>query len=169
MSDSLPSTSVDDEVVYLETCANLGGDDGVALVAVNTLRKVIATLRQCESPSLVNRLCGDPRTDDFWKQPSEPSADAEDAAKWRALRNSARITAMGCAGLIGDGLKRPDAHVTLNFWTHNTGGDEQDTVGREWLDLYVVKARLAASEKTKSDERDIRDDSDEFGQFVRGR
>lgn len=65
--------------------------------------------------------------------------DAEDAAKWRALRNCARITTMGCAGLHDpDALARPDAHLALNFWTHNER--ETEPFPRQWLDQFVEKA-----------------------------
>lgn len=80
-----------------------------------------------------------------------PSADAEDAAKWRALRNCARITAMGSAGCHhgGDSFKGPTAHLTLNFWTHNAR--EHETYHREWLDVFVEKA-VAAQTKFASPE-----------------
>ena len=66
--------------------------------------------------------------------------DAEDAAKWRALRNCTRITAMGSAGCQpgGDSFDGPTAHVTLNFWTH--GVPESEPWHRDWLDVFVSKA-----------------------------
>lgn len=70
--------------------------------------------------------------------------DAVDAAKWRALRNCARITAMGSAG-----MERPndaDAHVTLNFWTHNDR--EKEAHPRQWLDIFVKKALALQGDNT---------------------
>lgn len=72
-------------------------------------------------------------------------ADAEDAAKWRALRNCARITALGSAGL---GAPRDDhyAHLTLNFWTvHEAVGP---TYAVEWLDKFIAIAIRAQAAKT---------------------
>jgi hypothetical protein len=75
----------------------------------------------------------------------ETNCDAEDAEKWRALRNCARITGIGSAGL-GRETAADYAHVTLNFWTctDNTyGGDPGPEWAREWLDQFVEKARRA--------------------------
>lgn len=66
----------------------------------------------------------------------ETGADAADAAKWRALRHCARITAIGSAGM--ERPLDPDAHVTLNFWTHNERETEEHP--RRWLDTFVKKA-----------------------------
>lgn len=58
-----------------------------------------------------------------------------DAQKWRALISSQRITALGWAG-----FNPPEdnfRHLTLNFWTHNEGGDAQDKMGRDMLEQYV--------------------------------
>jgi hypothetical protein len=65
----------------------------------------------------------------------------EDAANWRALRDCARITSMGCAGCEpgGESFDGPTAHVTLNFWTHNVR--ETEEYPRQWLDMFVKKAR----------------------------
>jgi hypothetical protein len=65
-----------------------------------------------------------------------------DAEKWRALRNCARITAMGSAGMRR--LHDPDAHVTLNFWTHNER-ESQDDPARQWLDIFTEKAMRLSS------------------------
>ncbi len=70
--------------------------------------------------------------------------DAADAAKWRALIGSDRITCMGSAHLLdpGDGY----AHATFNFWTGSAARavfgetDSQDKNGRQQLDLYMAKA-----------------------------
>lgn len=73
--------------------------------------------------------------------------DASDAAKWRALRNCARITAAGSAGLI---QPHPDnyAHVTLSFWSvHDSPGDLWP---REWLDSFVAAAQRAAIKMAES-------------------
>jgi hypothetical protein len=85
-----------------------------------------------------------------WLRPSpETSRDAEDAAKWRALRGSARITAIGAAGL-GAHRRKPNhyAHLTLNFWTVHDA--PADALALEWLDEYVEIAQRAqgAAEKT---------------------
>lgn len=68
--------------------------------------------------------------------------DAEDAAKWRALRNCARITAMGSAGLV---KPQPHnyAHLTLNFWTVHDAPSEPYAL--EWLDKFVDIAIRAQS------------------------
>jgi hypothetical protein len=67
--------------------------------------------------------------------------DAADAAKWRALRNCPRITAMGSAGLIKENPNNY-AHLTLNFWTvHDAPGEPFAT---EWLDQFVQIAQRAA-------------------------
>lgn len=81
-----------------------------------------------------------------------PGSDAEDAAKWRALRNCARITAMGSAGCDprGDSYPGPTAHVTLNFWTHNAR--ESEPWHREWLDTFVSKALRATATKEAAPE-----------------
>lgn len=68
------------------------------------------------------------------------NADAEDAAKWRALRGSARITAVGSAGL-GTPWKGNYAHVTLNFWNIYPEGGDDGGVGAAWLDKYVELTR----------------------------
>jgi len=70
---------------------------------------------------------------------------AESAAKrWHALRNCARITAMGSAGCQPGtpSFESPDAHVTLNFWTHHQAR-ETEAWHREWLDTFVDKAVAA--------------------------
>lgn len=69
------------------------------------------------------------------------SADAEDAAKWRALRNCARMTAIGAAGLGPERAADDYAHVTLNFWTGGKYDSPGEPWAREWLDLFVAKAR----------------------------
>lgn len=76
-----------------------------------------------------------------------PICDREDAERWRALRNCARITAMGSAGCQpgGESFAGPTAHVTLNFWTHNER--EQESWHREWLDTFVCKALRVTSTK----------------------
>lgn len=70
------------------------------------------------------------------------STDAQDAAKWRALRGSARITAMGAAGL-GAHRRRENhyAHLTLNFWTIHDAPSDSNALA--WLDEYVEIARRA--------------------------
>jgi hypothetical protein len=87
--------------------------------------------------------------DDAERLPVETSRDAEDAAKWRALRGSARITAIGAAGL-GAHRRKPNhyAHLTLNFWTVHDA--PADALALEWLDEYVEIAQRAqgAAEKT---------------------
>jgi hypothetical protein len=68
------------------------------------------------------------------------TSDVADAAKWRALRNCARITAMGSAGIV---TQQPNnyAHLTLNFWTvHDTPGDP---VTLAWFDEFVEIAQRA--------------------------
>lgn len=80
----------------------------------------------------------------IWNERSKAMADAyaeraaleSDAAKWRALRGSQRITAMGSAGL--DKPENGYAHITLNFWTgidHEAGPGPAWAL--EWLDKYV--------------------------------
>jgi len=78
-------------------------------------------------------------------RPFPSSDDAADAAKWRALRNCARITAMGSAGLTpeGEAYRTPYAHVTLNFWTGVKDEDAGPPYAREWLDAFVEKALRA--------------------------
>lgn len=76
-----------------------------------------------------------------------PSPDAEDAARWRALYNCARITAIGSAGLE---KQNPEGygHVTLNFWTH-ASGRETETYPREWLLKFVELARATQTKEVK--------------------
>lgn len=97
---------------------------------------------------------------DALASPAETGRDAEDAAKWRALRNCARITAMGSAGLERE-TAADYAHVTLNFWTctDNTyGGDPGPPWARDWLDRFVEKARRAQkSEPRRLTESEIAD------------
>ncbi len=71
-----------------------------------------------------------------------------DAERWRALRNCARITAMGSAGCQPDGrdFETTYAHVTLNFWTHSSTR-ESEPWHREWLDVFVTKAVAAMKER----------------------
>lgn len=72
------------------------------------------------------------------------TCDAADAAKWRALRDCARITAMGCAGLTQPhNVDDAYAHLTLNFWTGIDDGDPGPAYAREWLDKFVAKALRA--------------------------
>lgn len=80
--------------------------------------------------------------------PGEPSGDALDAAKWRALRNCARITAMGAAGVDATYMRDDACHVTLNLWTHNE--PETDDFSRRWLDQFVAKAMRLS--ETKEDD-----------------
>jgi hypothetical protein len=66
-----------------------------------------------------------------------------DAAKWRALRNCARITTMGSAGLGPDNEADDYAHVTLNFWTGSEFPPDfvdESPLARQWLDRFVTKA-----------------------------
>lgn len=59
---------------------------------------------------------------------------SEDAAKWRALRSSARIRALGSAGID---KPNPDgyAHLGLELWTRHPA--PSDPIALEWLDRYV--------------------------------
>lgn len=73
---------------------------------------------------------------------------AVDAAKWRALRNCPRITAMGSAGLTGSPQPNHYAHVTLNFWTQ---ADEPGPAwATEWLDSFVEIAQRAQAMNTST-------------------
>jgi hypothetical protein len=72
------------------------------------------------------------------------TARDDDAAKWRALVASDRITCMGSAKLLD--LDTPYGHATFNFWTGSAargefaGGDGKDRHRRQQFDLYVAKA-----------------------------
>jgi len=79
-------------------------------------------------------------------------ADALDAAKWRALRNCARMTAIGSAGLGPEKAADDYAHVTLNFWTGGKYASPGEPFAREWLDRFVEKA-LRAIPPLKAGER----------------
>lgn len=81
------------------------------------------------------------------------ATDAEDAAKWRALRNCARMTAFGSAGLTaGSSTYDTDyAHVSLNFWTGGKYDSPGEPYAREWLDGFVEKALRAPSSQETSD------------------
>ena len=73
-----------------------------------------------------------------------------DASKWRALRNCARITSMGSAGLLPEDTESDYAHLTLNFWTGVPPESPGPTWARDWLDKFVAKALHASpSEKAK--------------------
>jgi hypothetical protein len=77
------------------------------------------------------------------ESPSHEMSDVADAAKWRALRNCARITALGSAGIV---TQRPNnyAHLTLNFWTvHDTPGDPMTLA---WFDEFVEIAQRAQAD-----------------------
>jgi hypothetical protein len=84
--------------------------------------------------------------------PSE-TCDALDAAKWRALRNCARITAMGSAGMRPEKATDDYAHVTLNFWTGGTYDSPGEPWAREWLDTFVEKALRAQPPAKKAGEQ----------------
>jgi hypothetical protein len=71
------------------------------------------------------------------------TVDADDAAKWRALRNCPRITAMGSAGLIKENPNNY-AHLTLNFWTVHEAPAEP--LATQWLDQFVQIAQRAAQQ-----------------------
>lgn len=66
--------------------------------------------------------------------------DKIDAAKWRALRNCARIGVMGSAGVA---KQTPDnyAHITLNFWTIHEARSEPWAL--EHFDTFVEIAMRA--------------------------
>lgn len=85
-----------------------------------------------------------------------PPADvATNAAKWLALRNCARITAIGSAGCHPESPEfgKPYAHVTLNFWTHGT--KEPEKFSREWLDVFVEKALRLSPTKAAVTSADV--------------
>lgn len=116
----------------------------------HTIRRIDHTIRrieECElsmddSEGLVAML-----TELKQRRAGQPQGnDAEEAAKWRALRNCARITAMGSAGCRpgGQSFDGPTAHVTLNFWTHNER--ETELYPRAWLDVFVEKALAKSRE-----------------------
>jgi len=86
-----------------------------------------------------------------FRPPSDETNDAADAAKWRALRDCARITAMGCAGLTQATYTADDAyaHLTLNFWTGIPDGDPGPAYAREWLDKFVAKALRPAQKASE--------------------
>lgn len=77
---------------------------------------------------------------------------AEAAAKWNALRNCARITHLGSSGIFHPCSSGPElyAHLTLNLWNMNVGGDRQDVEGRWCLDEFIRKTLLVQeAEKNK--------------------
>lgn len=80
------------------------------------------------------------------------AVQAEEADSWRALRNCARITAVGCAGIH---TVTPDhyAHITLNFWTHHPEAGE--AIGRIWLEKFVAVARAAEADRLLSGEHPV--------------
>lgn len=67
---------------------------------------------------------------------------AEDAAKWRALRNCSRVVAGPAQGIYSDD---DDAFITLSFWTRGI----KEPVGRDriYLDKFVAKCRKVAESK----------------------
>lgn len=75
----------------------------------------------------------------------ETSSDAEDAAKWRALRNCPRMTAMGWAGLGPHLNDQGVAHITLNLWTHAAPDERGEEYVREYLDQFVALLRRTES------------------------
>jgi hypothetical protein len=82
----------------------------------------------------------------FVRSPVETDGDdIADAAKWRALRNCARMTAIGCAGLTPESstYNTDYAHLTLNFWTGGKYESPGESHAREWLDGFVTKALRA--------------------------
>lgn len=71
---------------------------------------------------------------------SQETDNVEDAAKWRALRNCARISHMGSAGIV-DPQPGNYAHLTLNFWTVHDAPSDPLTL--EWFDKFVEIAQRA--------------------------
>lgn len=80
-----------------------------------------------------------------------PEDDKTDAARWRALLNSARIRPIGSAG-----IKEPEenyyAHLGLELWTLYGKNltdewrerlEKENALGREWLIGYADLAELA--------------------------
>lgn len=75
---------------------------------------------------------------------SGPAASTveRDAARWRAIASSERITAMGWSGFYtgtgGPKANSRDLHVTLNFWNkHPPDGGGQAAHGRAMFMAYV--------------------------------
>lgn len=90
----------------------------------------------------------------FAAAPAAPveSKDKQDAERWRALLNSARIRPLGSAG-----IQRPEndnyAHLGLELWTIFGRDyspelldklDQENALGREWLEKYADIAAIAA-------------------------
>jgi hypothetical protein len=107
----------------------------------------------CDDDGFIRWLCVEPKCDFEIYEPLDETTgnDVEDAAKWRALRNCARITAMGSAGM--ERPTDPDAHVTLNFWTHNER--ETEEYPRKWLDTFVKKALALAGSPEEPSPRQL--------------
>ncbi len=112
---------------------------GEVLHAICTLRRELTeSQRLCASRNALNaELAG------------EVDRLREAASKWDALRNCARMTTLGSAGIhpLSDSFGDPEGHLTLNLWTHTGDGwglgsekDEQDASGRRDLDTFVRKA-----------------------------
>lgn len=75
----------------------------------------------------------------------ELAALRSDAAKWRALIGSERISVMGSAGL---GKPQPNnyAHLTLNFWTRHDPAGTHPSVFED-VERYLQIAKLAQNPK----------------------
>ncbi len=75
-------------------------------------------------------------------------------AMLRALRNCARMTTLGSAGIHpqSESYGNEWGHLTLNLWTHtgegwgfNSPTDPQDADGRRDLDTFIKKAMAVKS------------------------
>lgn len=76
------------------------------------------------------------------RAPRQPSADAEDAAMWRALVGCGRIRIVGSAGLHSENPNKY-AFLTLELWTTYPGATTSP-VAIETLEKFVSIAREAA-------------------------
>jgi len=72
-----------------------------------------------------------------------------DAAKWRALVNCDRLTAVGSAG-CGIGDDEPYAHLTLNFWTGLPRKEAREPSTMRWLDKFITKALRRSNEPSSA-------------------
>lgn len=76
----------------------------------------------------------------------ETNRDAEDAAKWRAFRNCARLRVVGSAGFTKDA---PYRFLTLEMWTQYPGATTTPETAKLVEEFVSVSRSLA--EKAKSE------------------
>jgi hypothetical protein len=117
--------------------------------AIEKLELLAWRLRLIKEPSLANRPRFEPTKCDI-PQSEASKAQELSAKRWDALINSARIRALGSAGLNSELSPNGQpwnnyAHLGVELWTKHDEFTE-DSFGKAWLEKYADIA-IAAQEK----------------------